>query len=231
MRAIATATACACMLAAIPARAALVSYGFGCITPQSNADLVAACTAGQSQLFVDVSDTMNGQVLNRQVLFTFRNRAGGTHSSVTDVHFDDGTLLGIARVIDSPGVAFSEGASPPNLPGGNNISPPFRTTQGFLADSDPPVSGNGVNPGEWLGILFDLQPNNTYSSVLNALSLAGAPGGLRIGAHVQAFSAYGGANASFVNTPIPVTAVPLPAAAWLFGGGLVGLLTGLRRRR
>lgn len=78
-----------------------------------------------------------------QVRFKFGNNST---SSMTDVYFDDGSLLGIAFICYSSGVSFSQGASPPNLPVGDSVSPAFVTTAGFLADSDEPVSHNGV-PG------------------------------------------------------------------------------------
>jgi hypothetical protein len=51
-------------------------------------------------------------------------------------------------------------------------------------------------------------------------------GALRLGLHVQSIGTKGGSE-SFVNSP--PNAVPLPAAGWLFGTALVGLM-GLRRK-
>jgi hypothetical protein len=134
-------------------------------------------------------------------------------------------LLGIAGLIDAddgvggdPGVDFSQYAAPSNLPGANNESPPFETTAGFSADSDDPaVQLNGVNPGETLGILFDLQEGLAYANVIDDL----ASGDLRIGIHVQGFKGEG--SESFV-------AVPEPATIVLFGTGLIGL-AGLGRKK
>ena len=88
--------------------AAAATLGFGCITNNSPID----CTIAEAQLFVDVTDAGGGQVL-----FTFSN-LGPASSSITDVYFDDGSLLAIALVSNSPGVDFSQLASPANLPGG-----------------------------------------------------------------------------------------------------------------
>ena len=118
-------------------------------------------------------------------------------------------------------MSFSQGASPPDLPGGNNASPPFSVTAGFSADSDSPVQPNGVNPGESLGIRFSLQPGETFADVLTALG----NGDLRVGIHVQAFAS--GSSESFVNTP----PLPEPGSVALFG--VAAALTGLgswRRR-
>lgn len=210
------------LAAALPAQA--VPLSFYCLTNNSATD----CATGVAQLSVDVTSygigTGTGGV--DQVLFSFYN-TGSTASSIADVYFDDGSLLGISSLIDaddgtggSAGVDFSPGASPPDLPGASNASPPFQVTSSFLADSDPPVQPNGVNPGEWLGIVFDLQGSQTFSDVITELT----NGTLRIGLHVQGFG-YGGSE-SFINNPVPV-----PAAVWLFGSGLLGLVGVARRRR
>ena len=57
---------------------------------------------------------------------------------------------------DPPDVEFAVPATPGNLPAANQASPPFVTTQMFSADANPPPADKGVNPGETLGILFDL---------------------------------------------------------------------------
>jgi hypothetical protein len=200
------------------ARAA--TFGFDAITSNDVADI----PVGESQLFVDVTDPGGGQVL-----FTFRN-TGPDASSITDVYFDDRTpsnLTGIASIINGTGVSFSQGASPSNLSGANNVSPAFVTTTDFLADSDsgpPGVQANGVNPGETLGLLFNLVSGMTVDDVVAAL-IDGLD--LRIGIHVQSFAS--GQSESFINDPSPV---PLPAALPLFltmlGG--IGLLRWKRRR-
>ena len=189
------------------------NFGFDQITSNGN-------TPVASQLLVGVtaeSDT--------KVLFEFFNN-GPVASSITDVYFDDGSLLGISSLIDKdegtgghPGVDFSQGASPGDLPGGNTIG--FDVTAGFLADSDPAVPQNGINPGEWLGILFDLQSGASFENVISQLG----DGRLRIGLHVQSIGTIGGSE-SFVNN---MTVIPIPSAVWLLGAGMVGLV-GLRRK-
>ena len=180
-------TVAALLMFAIPAQADdPVMLGFVNITNNNPGD----AAIGEAQLFVEVSDPGGDQVL-----FTFYN-VGTEDSSIADVYFDDGSLLGIASIDDShPGVSFSQGANPADLPGGNGISPPFEVTEGFSADSDPPAQPNGVNPGEWLGILFDLQDGKTFADVLDDL----ATGALRIGIHVQGFAS--GGSESFINHP------------------------------
>ena len=108
------------------------------------------------------------------------------------------------------GVDFTEGGTPPNLPGGSTIG--FVTTTGFLADSDPSTLPNGVNPTETLGIVFNLQIPGSFSEILGELE----NGDLRIGLHVQGFT--GGGSESFVNNPVPE-----PGVGLLLSLGLAGL--------
>lgn len=189
-----------------PAQAATLS--FDCITN----NLAGDCAIGEAQLTVDV--TLHEGV---HVLFEFKN-SGPSAASITDVYFDDGTLLSINSIINGAGVDFSEGANPGNLPGGNTLSPAFDAD--FSADSNAPVPQNGVNPGETLGVLFNLQPGGTFADVIGEL----ADGTLRVGIHVQALDS--GGSESFVNQPVPV-----PAAIWLMVSGLLGLIGIAKRRR
>ena len=90
------------------------TFAFYCITNNNEAN----CATGEAQLWVDV--TTEGE----QVAFTFHN-AGPNPSSIADVYFDDGTLLGIANITGSEGVKFSQYAKPENLPGGSTLLPPL----------------------------------------------------------------------------------------------------------
>lgn len=203
-------------LAAGTAHAAPVTYTFSNITANS----LANAATGEAQLSVTVSA---GNIAT-QVKFRFDN-AGPNPSSITDLYWDDGTLLGIASITDSGGgVAFSQGASPGNLPGGNPHG--FQATAGFMADSDPAVQPNGVNPGEWVEVTFNLINGKTFADTITALA-----GGvdLRIGIHVQGFQ--GGGSESFVNGP-PGDTVPVPAPPALLMGviGFAGIAA-LRRFR
>jgi len=203
------------LLGATPAHATVID--FGCITNNKAAD----CATGEAQLTVTVSDPGDAKVL-----FTFQN-AGPAASSITSVHFDDGTLLGLSGLVDAdddalgsfgdPGVDFTGGgATPPELPGADEVG--FETTAGFLADSDVPPPINGVNPDESLGVVFELAPGGSVADVLAEL----ADGTLRIGVFVQDFE--GGGSESFVN-------VPEPGAALLLGVAFLGVALALRSPR
>ena len=227
----------ACALAALllgfAAQPAKAGFTFKNITNNNATD----AAAGEAQLSVGVT-----AVGTTRVAFTFKN-VGSAAMSITDVYFDDGTLLGISSVTNGPGVSFTGGsASPGNLPGGNGNPINFDTTAGFLADSDSPRTENGVNPGETLTITFNLINGKTYANTIAAINLSLAnPGvdmtdGLRIGIHVQAFSS--GGSESFVNGRYdgnPTTGGD-PAVITPAPGGLVLLATalpfafGLRRR-
>ena len=171
-------------------QATIETFDFYNITNNNPGD----AAIGEAQLLVDVSDEFTDQVL-----FKFRN-TGPAASAISEIYFDDGNLLGIADIINyPPNVIFTQGASPSELPGANLVNPQFETTLSFLAESIPPPSHTGVNPGEQVGILFNLQPGATYQDVLNDIY----SGALRVGVHVIGFES--GGSESFVNVPEPAT--------------------------
>ena len=190
------------------------TYNFTQITSNGNQSVATQLTAEVTQS-------------GSNVLFTFKN-SSVIASSITDIYFDYGktnffssvsnNVLGAAG--DSTGVSFADGANPSNLPSGNNI--------GFSADasgdSNAPTSSNGVNTSsEYVSFLGTSLTGVTFANVLAGLD----SGAFRLGLHVQSIGQVGGSEAFVTSTP---SAVPLPAAGWLFGSALVGLM-GLSRRK
>lgn len=194
-----------------PGSAGAYALGFSCLTLELPGD----CAIGEAQLSVEVTNPGGGQAL-----FTFLNASGGAQSAISEIYFDDGALLAISSILDSPpDVDFALGASPPDLPGGQLAVPPFEATVGFLAEAVPPPAARGVDPGESVGILFDLQSGRTFADLTQDLT----DGSLRIGIHVIDFES--GGSESFVNLPVPE-----PGSASLLGFGLAWLLACRSRR-
>ena len=184
-------------LASSPAQA--LQFNFNNITNNSAVNE----STGERQLLVDVTDSSGQENLaSNNVLFKFSN-VGPFASSMTQIYFDNSTVLKSMGTIADSGAGVDFAASTKggmNLPGGNtvNFSPDFKI------QSTGPVSQNGVNPGEWVSVLFNLSPSKTLKDVFNDLR----SGSLRVGMHVQAFS--DGGSESFVNNNTPVVATTPP---------------------
>ena len=166
-------------LTAAIAPAAPTLYGFTAITSNSAIDPII----GQNQLALSVDSYGTNQVL-----FNFSN-SGPLACSITDIYIEDG-ILALADILDGGGVSFSNPASPGNLPGGNVIG--FHADTNLSVDSDTPAQSNGANPGEQVGLVFDLLGGNTFQEVIDRLNsgigtTSNIPGDIRVGIHVQAF--------------------------------------------
>lgn len=153
------------------------------------------------------------------VRFTFNN-IGSDDSFIMGVYFDDGALVdSLFQIDDNPtAVDFDQLTTPADLPGGNEMSPPFVTTDSYKAKKDGSAF-QGVNSGESLGIVFDLDNGYTFANVLTDLGT----GDIRVGIHVGGIGDLAECSDSFVN-------IPAPGAIFLGGIG-VCLVGWLRRRR
>ena len=184
------------------------TFNFTNITNNKSGDV----NIGKNQLSLDV--TYDGT----SVSFKFTN-AVGSASSIAQVYFDDQDgILSTMSISSSGDVSFSDGADPKNVPGWSTLDPKFSSIFSAGATKQGGVTKNGVSSSsEWLTLTFNIAQGSSFDDIINALN----NGSLRVAVHVQGFDS--GGSESFINTPIP-------AAAWLLGSGLVGLV-GVRRWR
>lgn len=198
----------AALLLLVSMQAGAALYSFDCITDNSG-----SCDGAASLLSLDISDAGD------DTLFTFAV-ADGANLAVKSIYFDDEAAL-----LDPNAVSFSYGGDlvsfqaftdGGNLPSGNTIG----FTSDYSSDATPPSGDdkNGIDNGEWLGITF---LDTDFDSILTAISL----GTLDIGMHIGSLE--GGYSESVALSSI--SAVPVPAAFWLFGTGLIAFV-GMGRR-
>jgi len=98
------------------------------------------------------------------------------------------------------------------------------------------VSGGGVSKDDIYtgGPLFPNDPNNWQSFVWNTTLGADVSGGVSLQLKAACGAVIGcGTSIDFDNITITtdVSAVPVPAAVWLFGSGLLGLIGVARRKK
>ncbi len=207
-----------------------VTFPFYAIT--SNDPCNAAI--GEDQLFMDVFND------GGYVKFRFRNE-GPVHSSITGIWFDDGSLLGIERIIDMETIGDPDPCTidghvdvdfepdgNQNLPGGNEMEHPFVAIKGFTVKSDTPPPKWGVESSDpctaseyqdqWVQIEFELEGGQTLEDVLTELLTGDPYPTLRVGLHVQSFNGNGTSSESYVN------GIPEPTTICLFGLGSLALL-------
>jgi len=169
---------------------------------------------------VDVSAQLSMDVtqVGNNVDFKINNAAGGANVFIGHIYFDflnANLFTSLTQTGQLGTVSFTgDASSSQNFPEGNNIA--------FSTDADADRNGgasNGINIGEYLILSAVLSSSTDIVDLLNT-------GGLRVGLHMQGYA--GGGSDSYVSGGTP-SAVPVPAAAWLFMSGL-GLF-GIARRR
>lgn len=220
------------------ARAAL--YGFGIVEGNSVDPGGIAATLSLEVDYYDTIDIGNEDYRDR-VLFTFINDGPVTSTySITDIYFEDGTLLELATIFDRTldpsnpayaGLDFDQPVSPGNLTGWSTLDPKFYATDEFTVDSESPgILANGVNTGESLGLLYTLQENKNFDNVIEAIELGFTnpdPGptprySLRIGIRVQGIGPLDRSD-TLILTPEP--------ASLLLGSIGIGMVIARCRKR
>lgn len=217
---------------------------------------------GQNQIAIDVYGstslnttatgvvgTNNVAIGENQVLFVFKN-AGPARMTITDIFFEDGGLLSFASGPNDPfyysnaGMSFAVAPADANFPSGGSLTPQFETSAGFTGSgagsAGNPSPNLGINIGEALGILINLDPDKTGVDIVNALATRPAvPNSgttIRIGLAVQNFP--DGASGQFLNNPPgsidpgPTEVIPEPSTLALAIGCIAPLAAiGVIRRR
>jgi hypothetical protein len=186
---------------------------------------VVGCIPVAAQL--EVQATSSG--LGTQLQLVISN-PGPFPSVVSEVYFDfAGSLFSGFASSTGTGVDFPIGGpvTPPDLPGGNGVAPPFASNLGIAADNPSPANGIGI--GDSLTLVLDIGAPNTIANVVAQF----ISGDFRIGFHIQGI---GGDSASVVSNPLPVgtprdlgdepdgPGVPEPSTWLLMSAGVVGLI-------
>ena len=162
-----------------------------------------------SQFGVTLSDD---GLATGQARFTFTN-VGPVSSSITDIYFGKSGTGGFGsffstigvQIAESSGVDFSRGADPSNPQGG------IKWDAVYAADSNSPVSHNGVNNtgAESVSFTFNLNSGTTIQNAYDAFQ-GGASAPLAIAFHVQSLPGgksdwYGSSNVTPKDVPEPFT--------------------------
>ena len=181
---------------------------------------------GSEAFQLEVSEIAPGSA---QALFTFNVLPGNYAYDgffIDGVYFYDGALLRIAELIENSAgqVDFTEGAGPGHLPGidlaTHKLVTGYELDMLDSADAEASPAINGINAGESLGVLFDLQPGKTYDDVIAGI----IDGSIIVGVKAQGFGPDDYSEGFTASGGYAV--VPAPSAFLLgsLGVGIVGLL-------
>ena len=155
--------------------------------------------------------------LGSQINFEIHNESL-IESAIARIYFDDNHLLSFNSISEGPGTSFSNmSVTPQNLPAGQNLNLPFEADYSFGAANPAPKAG--INPGQWIGICFDLVDGVTAADVFEAMYERN----LRIGVHVTSLPDGSSEAGSTTN--------PEPATICLLGFGALSFLRKAKRFR
>ena len=218
-----------------PAGAVTYYYSFDAITSNNATN----ATAGEAQLRMAVT----GGADTPFVICTFYHE-GSARMSITRIYFyyKGGPLEGtnfndfifIPKWNGNTGVEFQrieDLENIRNLPGAKKLG----LTKNHIVESfwsNDPVVKKGINPGEFLQIVFSLPQGKDIDDVVQALNGWITDrnfdyGDLVVGLHVQAIKIKPDSSESSESFVV----APLPPSVLLLGSGLAGLTLALYRRR
>jgi len=197
---------------------------------------VHATTLSFTEMVADGGPDLSGQLsatvsqITSGAEFKFYNNVG-FNSSITGVFFDIGNtdIAGILFSLDnsSSGVDFKPKKNP-TLPEGNTLTTEFDADYG---ETKSGPNANGVDQGgEYASFLVSFGTELDFDGLVSAIT----SGVFRVGLHVTSIALepnrLGGEADDGSDAYINVSTVPVPAAAWLFGSALLGLIATRRRK-
>lgn len=190
-----------------------MTYSFDCISNNNPGN----CSGTDSVFSFSVEEAMAGEVT-----FTIKHSDSLLPldtGEITEVYFDGATTHLGTYITSDP--MWNEITNPSNLPGQNNAMPPFVTDFRLDSDFTGQTPDAPIVAGGELDIIFSLLGGTTFMDLIDAIN----NGDLRLGLHVRTIDlGTGDSSESFVS------AVPVPAAVWMLGTGLLAMI-GFSRRR
>jgi hypothetical protein len=237
----------------MPASAAMIydnNFEYGSVTGWSSADNTIAITQAPNTDFVR---NFLGEFSNGTVSLSL---TGLPEHAITTVSFS----LYLIRSWDGSDTTFGPDYWSLNVAGGpsllnetfSNGNPGGQTYGGAFSSythtewtpcaayQDYAGTGDygpmtGANECYSLGYFFNDVPNNTYEAMDSVYELSFAfahtGGSLELNFGASGLQGIGDESWGLDNVRVQVSAVPVPAAVWLFGSGLVGLATVARRKK
>lgn len=165
-----------------------------------------------------VNLNMNVSQVNANTVLVQISNLSLIESVISEVYFEDLNNLvsgySILNEQNTGNVFFEDGASPGNLPGGQDYS--FNTS--FAMQADNPSPKYGVGSGESLVISLTLNQGVGVATLLESLGNQG----FRVGAHVQSIA--GNSSESYISGGGGGggAAAPEPGTMALMASGLIG---------